>query len=254
MISNNLVFPNQRNLNLPLLQIGRMQIAFVYNFLTKGRQRFGGNLNNPASSAELPQTSHDTPEDVAETTKWRRLLVQAGGVETLAQLYYWLEGNGALEQNSRSLQACAQALAHCLIVTNPTLLPYPTAAGCVAVMLDLVKGRGAGAHELLMYEGALALTNLASVEALREVVVAGTVRGSGGDDAVESGMRVATDLVFEENPLCQRAGLELMCNLCSSETVALDLGEKCVKLKEQKGTVVKLVPGDGIFNIIIFGL
>merc|ERR1712183_383600 len=95
-----------------------------------------------------------------------------------------------------------------------------------------------------MYEGGLALTNLAGVDALREIIVAGQpikikTRSGGGDDfckdSIQTGMSMAIDMVFEQNPLCQRAGVELICNLCASDTVISKISEKCDAIKESGG-------------------
>merc|ERR1712194_292134 len=108
-------------------------------------------------------------------------------------------------------------------------------------MFDMARSKY-GKHEMLVYEAGLALTNLASSSSLRDVLVSGrevTVcqTNLGGSEKhityKEDGIRIALDLVFEQNALVQKAGLELMCNLSNSNHVVARWSEKCRILKEQ---------------------
>ncbi|CAE7228348.1 TRMT2A, partial [Symbiodinium necroappetens] len=101
--------------------------------------------------------------------------------------------------------ADTQALAQILIVMNPQLLQYQEQLDAVRPMLALLEHR----HELLQFEGCLALTNLlSSSEELRSF-------------ALQSGAwSKCKDLLFSENEEVQRAGLEAMCNLTMAEEVA----------------------------------
>eukprot|EP00439_Symbiodinium_sp_Y106_P005173 s7127_g1.t1 len=98
-----------------------------------------------------------------------------------------------------------QALAQILIVMNPQLLQYQEQLDAVRPMLALLEHR----HELLQFEGCLALTNLLSAsEELRSF-------------ALQSGAwSKCKDLLFSDHEEVQRAGLEAMCNLTMAEEVA----------------------------------
>lgn len=135
-------------------------------------------------------------------------MAASGGVRTLL-------GLSNLDQESRdpgrkdaeegARNAARQALAQILIVMNPQLLQYQEQLDAVRPMLALLEHR----HELLQFEGCLALTNLlSSSEELRSF-------------ALQSGAwSKCKDLLFSENEEVQRAGLEAMCNLTMAEEVA----------------------------------
>ncbi|CAE7546807.1 unc45b [Symbiodinium natans] len=85
---------------------------------------------------------------------------------------------------------------------NPQLLQYQEQLDAVRPMLALLEHR----HELLQFEGCLALTNLLSAsEELRSF-------------ALQSGAWTkCKDLLFSDHEEVQRAGLEALCNLTIAE-------------------------------------
>jgi len=126
----------------------------------------------------------------------RRYVVLGGGVRVLLGLV-------DLEEETAQ-DAARQALAQILIVTNPTLLQYSEQLDAVRPLVQLLEHR----HELLQFESAMGLTNLLTVgDELRTRAVQG--------DA----WRACRDLLFCENELVQRAGLEAMCNLTMASEV-----------------------------------
>ncbi|CAE7651832.1 TRMT2A, partial [Symbiodinium sp. CCMP2456] len=138
----------------------------------------------------------------------RKIVAASGGVRTLLALSNLDQesrdpGRKDAEEGARN--AARQALAQILIVMNPQLLQYQEQLDAVRPMLALLEHR----HELLQFEGCLALTNLLSAsEELRSF-------------ALQSGAwSKCKDLLFSENEEVQRAGLEAMCNLTMAEEVA----------------------------------
>jgi len=126
----------------------------------------------------------------------RRYLVGSGAVRALLGLV-------DLEEEA-ARDAARQALAQLLIVTNPGLLPYSEQLDSVRPLVQLLEHR----HELLQFEGAMALTNLLTLsEELRSRALQA--------DA----WRACRDLLFSENELVQRAGLEAMCNFTMAPEV-----------------------------------
>merc|ERR1712176_1501713 len=108
--------------------------------------------------------------------------------------------------------AARQALAQILISTNPALLPYSEQLDAVRPLVQLLEHR----HELLQFEAAMGLTNLlTSSEELRTRAVQGNA------------WNACRELLFCENEMVQRAGLEAMCNL----TMAPEIIEKFAKGK-----------------------
>merc|ERR1719203_1003908 len=94
--------------------------------------------------------------------------------------------------------AARGALAQILISTNPTLLQYSEQLDSVRPLVQQLEHR----HELQQFEAAMGLTNLLTVsEELRTRAVQG--------DA----WRACRELLFSENEMVQRAGIEAMCNL-----------------------------------------
>lgn len=120
----------------------------------------------------------------------RRYIVTSGGVRTLLGLVD-LEDEAARD-------AARQALAQICIVTNPSLLPYSEQLDAVRPLVQTLEHH----HELLQFEAAMGLTNLltASDELRSRAILA-------------RGWYACRDLLFSDNELVQRAGLEAMCNL-----------------------------------------
>ena len=67
---------------------------------------------------------------------------------------------------------------------------------------------------MLQFEAGLALTNLASIEGTRNVVYE------------KKGWRRSLELVYSQNPMVQRAGLELLCNLATETFVVRSFVEQ----------------------------
>ncbi|CAE7603182.1 TRMT2A [Symbiodinium sp. CCMP2592] len=138
----------------------------------------------------------------------RKIVAASGGVRTLLALSNMHQesrdpGRKDVEEGARN--DARQALAQILIVMNPQLLQYQEQLDAVRPMLALLEHR----HELLQFEGCLALTNLlSSSEELRSF-------------ALQSGAwSKCKDLLFSDHEEVQRAGLEAMCNLTMAEEVA----------------------------------
>ena len=74
----------------------------------------------------------------------------------------------------------------------------------VAPLMQMLKH---STYELYIFEAGLALTNLASYPATRDVLVA------------QDGWDAALDCLFSENERIQRVGLEMMCNLSQDPQV-----------------------------------
>jgi len=123
-------------------------------------------------------------------------IVASGGVRTLLGLV-------DLEEDT-ARDAARQALAQICIVTNPSMMNYSEQLDSVRPLLQLFEHR----HELLQFEGAMALTNLLGAnDELRSRAVQGGGWGS------------CKDLLFSDNEQVQRAGVEAMCNLCLAPEV-----------------------------------
>jgi len=115
-------------------------------------------------------------------------------------------GGVALLLRLSEVDDAKQALAQICIVANPTVFTYKEAMTMLLVVLGLLEH----SHELLQFEGAMALTNL--VTRGPEFVD----RAVGGE-----GWRLLRDLIGgdEGNPMLAKAGLEGMNNLCSSPVI-----------------------------------
>jgi hypothetical protein len=130
--------------------------------------------------------------------------------------------------NERAIDSARQALAHICIVTNPRLFAYQDLCNLVAPMLKLAKSN----HELLQFEAGLAMTNLGSAETGRSVLVA------------QNGWAAAQELLYADNERVQRAGLEVMCNLCCDEAVVERVAKHCETFEKS--------PGDAPTDIKLF--
>lgn len=142
---------------------------------------------------------------LAKNEKARGVMVREGALRAL------LTAIGALKGSPEDQQDLQQAAAQLCISVDPSLFSYSEALDAVPAVLPLLQH----GHELLQYEGALALTNLLSVsEELRLRAFAG------------GAWRKLAELIFTDNDLLRAAALEGWCNLASSEKVQLDLGDK----------------------------
>jgi len=122
--------------------------------------------------------------------KHRRYIVTSGGVRTLLSLV------DVDEDTARD--AARQALAQICIVTNPSLLPYSEQLDAVRPLVQMLEHH----HELLQFEAAMGLTNLLTAsDELRSRALQARA------------WFACRDLLFSDNELVQRAGLEAMCNL-----------------------------------------
>jgi tetratricopeptide (TPR) repeat protein len=126
----------------------------------------------------------------------RRHIVIAGGVR-LALGLVDLE-----DETSRS--AAQQALAQICISTNPGLLNYRDQLDAIRPLVDALAHK----HELWKFEAAMGLTNLLSAS--------DEIRTRAVQANAWSAFR---DLLFEENEMVQRAGIEAMCNLTMAEEI-----------------------------------
>eukprot|EP00929_Paragymnodinium_shiwhaense_P108696 TRINITY_DN75020_c0_g1_i1.p1 TRINITY_DN75020_c0_g1~~TRINITY_DN75020_c0_g1_i1.p1 ORF type:complete len:969 (-),score=247.08 TRINITY_DN75020_c0_g1_i1:100-3006(-) len=138
---------------------------------------------------------------LCENQDHRRIIATSGGLRALLSLVD--------VEEEKAQDAARQALAQILIVTNPTLLSYGEQLDAVRPLLDMFENK----HELLQFEAAMALTNLLTV----------------GDDLRTRAVQAdawtkSRDLVFSDNEMVQRAGLECMCNL----TMAPEILERCM--------------------------
>ncbi|KAK6338080.1 hypothetical protein TWF696_001550 [Orbilia brochopaga] len=112
--------------------------------------------------------------------------------------------------------ATAHALSRLLISVNPTLafsasLPITSAVPPILALIDSVHNSTAETRDLLpLFEGLLALTNLASTtDSIREMIV-------------KKEFSTIEELMVYQNDMVQRAAVELVCNLMVSPgTVAL---------------------------------
>jgi len=103
-----------------------------------------------------------------------------------------------------SRDAARQALAQICIVTNPMLFTYGEQLDAVRPLVELCEHK----HELLQFEAAMGLTNLLTVsDELR-------TRALQAD-----AWRVCKDLLFSENEMVQRAGIETMCNFTMADEI-----------------------------------
>ncbi|OEH76838.1 TPR domain-containing protein [Cyclospora cayetanensis] len=142
---------------------------------------------------------------LAKNEKNRGLLVKEGALRAL------LTAIGALKTYPEDKRDLQQAAAQLCISVNPALFSYHDALDLVPVVLPLLSD----SYELLQYEGALAITNLTSVnEELRQ-------RAFSGD-----AWRLLGNLLFSENDLLRAAALEGWCNLAGSSKVQDFLGGK----------------------------
>ncbi|KFG46260.1 tetratricopeptide repeat-containing protein [Toxoplasma gondii GAB2-2007-GAL-DOM2] len=153
---------------------------------------------------------------LCEDSRHRGRAVQEGGIRTLLVAASGLEEFPDDQRNAR------QAAAQLCITTNPALFSYRESLDLVPCLAPLLKDR----HELLQYEGALALTNLCALS--EEVRMRAWLGG------VWEGFE---DLMFGENELLRAAGLEGWCNLSASPTVQTEIGKKMERFAAEKQEV-----------------
>jgi len=106
------------------------------------------------------------------------------------------------DENARD--AARQALAQICIVTNPALFSYSEQLDAVRPLVETLEHK----HELLQFEAAMGLTNLLTV----------------GEEIQSRALQADAwtqfrELLFSENEMVQRAGLECMCNVCMHQEV-----------------------------------
>ncbi|KAL8271885.1 hypothetical protein Esti_004170 [Eimeria stiedai] len=142
---------------------------------------------------------------LAKDEKARGRMVQEGVLGAL------LTAIGALKASPEDQRDLQQAAAQLCISVNPSLFAYHEALDLIPALLPLLSE----GHELLQYEGALALTNLTSVS--EEVQQRAFAAGAWSR---------FSDLVFSENDLLRAAGLEGCCNLAGCRKVQEALGVK----------------------------
>jgi len=126
----------------------------------------------------------------------RRHVVAGGGVRLLLGLVDL--------EDEPSRDAARQALAQILISTNPTLFSYREQLDTIRPIVQTLEHT----KELLQFEAAMGFTNLLT---LGEEVQKRALQA----DA----WRICRDLLFSENELVQRAGIEAMCNFTSADEV-----------------------------------
>lgn len=135
----------------------------------------------------------------------RRNVVAGGGVRMLLALID-LEDETARD-------AARQALAQVCITTNPQMLNYRDQLDVVRPLVSMLGHN----HELMKFEAAMGLTNLlgCSEEVRTRAVQA-------------DGWNACRDLLFEENEMVQRAGIEAMCNFTMASEILERFAEgKC---------------------------
>ncbi|KAF3912366.1 hypothetical protein AA313_de0207593 [Arthrobotrys entomopaga] len=163
---------------------------------------------------------------LSKTTAHRGAMAQQGAVRLLLQIYSSLpslpkpsdseEATAPSESAMATHIITAHALSRLLISVNPSLvfsatLPITSAVPPILSLIRTIHTSTADTRDLLpLFEGLLALTNLASTtDSIRDVIV-----------KREFGM--IEELLVYANDMVQRAAVELVCNLMvSPETVAL---------------------------------
>ncbi|EPS40035.1 hypothetical protein H072_6141 [Dactylellina haptotyla CBS 200.50] len=164
---------------------------------------------------------------LSKVTAHRGTMAQQGAVRLLLQIYNALPALQTTKPDSVDSKdepdtantthtVTAHALSRLLISVNPTLvfsstLPITSAVNPILTLIQSVHNSTAETRDLLpLFEGLLALTNLASTtDFIRDVIV-----------KKEFGM--IEELLLYANDMVQRAAVELVCNLMvSPETVSL---------------------------------
>ncbi len=221
----------------------RITLGHIYQFLCSQKN---------AEFADKESSTTTTTSGAELVNTWRRMLVQKGGVHALLRLHDSIEkacslksanalnttgegkdagigGGKSTMDDSKSLDAVRQTIAQILIVTNPAVVNYHDIMDCVVPLIELSKHN----HELLQFEAAMALTNLASFPVTQDKMAK---EGHGWSCAI--------DLLFSENERIQRAALELMQNLAGHEAIAAKIATKCQAHSGMPGEDESKVPSD----------
>ncbi|KAF2084478.1 CRO1 protein [Saccharata proteae CBS 121410] len=147
---------------------------------------------------------------LSKEQKHRGPMAQQGAVKLLIQIAETINTQNQSSYGKASLRTAAHALARILISVNPThvfsassALPITSAIRALSSLLE--DDPSQEQRDLLpTFEGLLALTNLASTD----------------DDARDAIIRLTwtrlEDLLLANNPMVQRASVELICNLMAS--------------------------------------
>ena len=153
-----------------------------------------------AKSDVVRQPCAEVLLQMTNTQEARGKLVQQGGFKALIAL--------SLCDDEKTKDAAAWALAKIGISINPALYPRRTGSGPEAMVAPLVRLVDSSTNELQTFEACMALCNLATVDELRDRIVAG------------KGWRVLEMALTSDNELVQRAAVECMSNLVTHDEIA----------------------------------
>ena len=153
---------------------------------------------------------------MANTPEARGKMVQQGGFKALLTL--------TVCPDEAARTSAAWGLAKIGISINPALYPRRTGSGPEAMVVPLVKLIDEGENELMIFEAAMTLCNLATVPELRDRIVKAKA------------WRALEMALTSDNELVQRASVEAMSNLVSNEEIA-------DKFTSPKSTAVKIFVG-----------
>ncbi|KAJ6258771.1 hypothetical protein Dda_6824 [Drechslerella dactyloides] len=161
---------------------------------------------------------------LSKITAHRGAMAQQGAVRLLLQIHASLPSPPKPKPGEEPDESApptvdvttSHALSRLLISVNPTLafsasLPITSAVPPILALIETVHGSTAETRDLLpLFEGLLALTNLASTtDSIRQMIV-------------RKEFSTIEELLVYRNDMVQRAAVELVCNLMvSPETVAL---------------------------------
>ena len=127
---------------------------------------------------------------MAEVPESRGKLVQQGGFKAMLQL--------TVVDDEVTKTAAGWALAKVGISINPALYPQRTGSGPESMIGPIIRLIDNADNELMMFEGSMALCNLATVPELRDKIVA------------LHGWRILSMALTSHNTMVQRAALECM--------------------------------------------
>ncbi|KAA8894057.1 myosin-binding striated muscle assembly central-domain-containing protein [Sphaerosporella brunnea] len=138
--------------------------------------------------------------------KHRGLIASQGGVKLALQLYS--VASGASAQDLATRYTSAHALGRILVSVNPSHVFSSQLAISSAVrpLFTLLEDKDDQKDLLYLFEGLLALTNLASTEE--------DIR----DQIIRVGWTRIEELLLHDNTMIQRATVELVCNLMATPT------------------------------------
>jgi hypothetical protein len=149
-----------------------------------------------SGSARVCNLAALTLQFLCAKTEHRRPIVTSGGVRCLLGLVDL--------EDEVSKDAARQALAQICISTNPQLFSYREQLDTVRPLVQMLENK----KELLQFESAMGLTNLLTLG--EEVQSRAIQAGAWG---------YCRDLLFSENELVQRAGIETMCNFTMNQEI-----------------------------------